>query len=100
MKRLEVSGAVRHIYVIRRVKVDLLTTTIVAPPSNASKWQMGFNSAFKGLKKERFCCLGFECIDGEGVSFCRGCAIEDRGKCLPNPHVISECTAGVISQVS
>jgi hypothetical protein len=28
---------------------NLLTTTIVAPPSNASKWQMGFNSAFKGL---------------------------------------------------
>jgi hypothetical protein len=27
----------------------LLTTTIVAPPSNASKWQMGFNLAFKGL---------------------------------------------------
>ena len=26
-----------------------LQTTIVAPPSNASKWQMGFNSAFKGL---------------------------------------------------
>jgi hypothetical protein len=26
-------------------------TTIVAPPSNASKWQMGFNSAFKGLKQ-------------------------------------------------
>ena len=24
-------------------------TTIVALPSNASKWQMGFNSAFKGL---------------------------------------------------
>ena len=24
-------------------------TTIVAPPCNASKWQMGFNSAFKGL---------------------------------------------------
>jgi hypothetical protein len=24
-----------------------LTTTIVAPPRNASKWQMGFNSAFK-----------------------------------------------------
>ena len=31
--------------------LNLLTTTIVAPPSNASKWQMGFNSAFKGLKK-------------------------------------------------
>jgi len=29
--------------------LSLLTTTIVAPPSNASKWQMGFNSAFKGL---------------------------------------------------
>jgi hypothetical protein len=26
-----------------------LTSTIVAPPSNASKWQMGFNSAFKWL---------------------------------------------------
>ena len=30
--------------------LNLLTTTIVAPPSNASKWQMAFNSAFKGLK--------------------------------------------------
>jgi hypothetical protein len=29
--------------------LNLLTTTIVAPPSNASKWQMGFNSEFKGL---------------------------------------------------
>ena len=29
--------------------LNLLMTTIVAPPSNASKWQMGFNSAFKGL---------------------------------------------------
>ena len=34
--------------------LNLLTTTIVAPPSNASKWQMGFNSAFKGLS--RFIC--------------------------------------------
>ena len=31
--------------------LNLLTTTIVAPPSNASKWQMGLNSAFKGLNK-------------------------------------------------
>jgi predicted amidophosphoribosyltransferase len=30
--------------------LNLLTTTIVVPPSNARKWQMGFNSAFKGLK--------------------------------------------------
>jgi hypothetical protein len=29
--------------------LNLLTSTIIAPPSNASKWQMGFNSAFKGL---------------------------------------------------
>ena len=29
--------------------LNLLTTTIVAPPSNASKWQIGFNLAFKGL---------------------------------------------------
>ena len=29
--------------------LNLLMTTIVAPPSNASNWQMGFNSAFKGL---------------------------------------------------
>jgi hypothetical protein len=29
--------------------LNLLTTTIAAPPSNASKWQMAFNSAFKGL---------------------------------------------------
>jgi predicted amidophosphoribosyltransferase len=32
--------------------LNLLTTTIVAPPSNARKWQMGFNSAYKGLKME------------------------------------------------
>ena len=29
--------------------LNLLTTTIVAPPSNASNWQIGFNSAFKGI---------------------------------------------------
>jgi hypothetical protein len=32
-----------------KLTLNLLTTTIVAPPSNASKWQMGFNSAFKGF---------------------------------------------------
>ena len=26
-----------------RLTLNLLTTIIVAPPSNASKWQMGFN---------------------------------------------------------
>jgi hypothetical protein len=39
-------GISRLIY----LTLNLLTTTIVAPPSNASKWQMGFNSMFKGLK--------------------------------------------------
>ena len=34
--------------------LNLLTTTIVAPPSNASKWQMGFNSAFKGLTPMKY----------------------------------------------
>ena len=29
--------------------LNLLTSTIVALSSNASKWQMRFNSAFKGL---------------------------------------------------
>ena len=33
--------------------LNLLTITIVAPPSNASKWQMGFNSAFKGLNSKQ-----------------------------------------------
>src|SRR5215510_2796714 len=32
--------------------LNLLTTTIVAPPSNASKWQMEFNSAFKGMHEK------------------------------------------------
>ena len=35
--------------IVSVLTLNLLTTTIVAPPSNASKWQMGFNSAFKGL---------------------------------------------------
>jgi len=34
---------------MKSITLNLLTTTIVAPPSNANKWQMGFNSAFKGL---------------------------------------------------
>jgi hypothetical protein len=32
-----------------RLTLNLLTTTIVALPSNANKWQMGFNLAFNGL---------------------------------------------------
>ena len=34
---------------VTSLTLNLLTTTIVAPPSNASKWQMEFNLAFKGL---------------------------------------------------
>ena len=37
---------------LRHLTLNLLTTTIVATPSNASKWQMGFNSVFKGLNKK------------------------------------------------
>ena len=36
--------------------LNLLTTTIVAPPSNASKWQIGFNSVFKGLNRMTCTC--------------------------------------------
>jgi preprotein translocase subunit SecE len=36
----------------RILTLNLLTSTIVAHPSKASKWQMGFNSAFKGLTKK------------------------------------------------
>ena len=45
----EVKNKSRAIPVLS-LTLNLLTTTIVAPPSNASKWQMGFNSAFKGLR--------------------------------------------------
>ena len=40
---------VLSIYYCTALTLNLLTTTIVTPPSNASKWQMGFNSTFKGL---------------------------------------------------
>jgi len=35
--------------IVDLLTLNLLTTTVIAPPSNTSKWQMGFNSAFKGL---------------------------------------------------
>jgi hypothetical protein len=49
---LKQSGDLKELNVEMRIKLtlNLLTTTIVAPPSNASKRQMGFNSAFKELK--------------------------------------------------
>ena len=36
-------------WILGHLTLNPLTTTIVAPPSIVSKWQMGFNSAFKGL---------------------------------------------------
>ena len=52
------NGTTLPLQVTKKVSViltlNLLTTTRVAPPSNASKWQMGFNSAFKGLSTEGF----------------------------------------------
>jgi len=43
----------KEVFFCMVLTLNLLTTTIVTPPSNASKWQMGFNSAFKGLIKSR-----------------------------------------------
>jgi hypothetical protein len=45
-----VSSSLKKHTFLKELTLNLLTTTIVAPPSNASKWQMGFNSVFKGLK--------------------------------------------------
>jgi hypothetical protein len=42
--------------ILTPLTLNLLTTTIFAPPSNASKWQMAFNSAFKGLKHIQVSC--------------------------------------------
>ena len=36
----------------KKLTLNLLTTTIVALPSNASKWQMGFNSVYKGVRAD------------------------------------------------
>jgi hypothetical protein len=38
-----------------RLTLILLTWRIWWAPNNASRWQMGFNSAFKGLKKFQWC---------------------------------------------
>ena len=52
----ETCRGLRHNKVIVKAKsvltFNLLMTTIVAPLSNASKWQMGFNSAFKGMHEK------------------------------------------------
>jgi len=47
------SPVIQGIGRLRSLTLNLLTTTIVAPPSNASKWQIEFNSAFKGLRNKR-----------------------------------------------
>ena len=62
----------------------MLTTTIVAPPSNASKWQMGFNSEFKGLSDLTSTHTPFEhkfqyYKQGEQVTFHRGLLVASRG---------------------
>ena len=53
--------------------LNLLTTTIVAPPSNASKWRMGFNSACKGLIEQ----YDFKTFGGIEVILCvrMGCMV-------------------------
>ena len=37
---------------MKTLTLTLLTWTKWRAPTNASKWRMGFNSAFKGLMKE------------------------------------------------
>ena len=44
-----INGTFFSIELVSILTLNLLTTTIVAPSSNASKWQMGINSVFKGL---------------------------------------------------
>jgi hypothetical protein len=41
--------------------LNLLMSTIVAPPCSANKWQMGFNSAFKGLTWFSICVFDHPC---------------------------------------
>jgi hypothetical protein len=50
---------------INPLTLNLLTTTIVAPPSNASKWQIVFNSAFKGLKRMNLKPISVQCCPKE-----------------------------------
>jgi hypothetical protein len=49
LNKLRHCACPHNIHVYCSLTINLLTTTIVAPPSNASKWQMGFNLASKGL---------------------------------------------------
>jgi len=46
-KRFAPIGELRHVEIT--LTLILLTWRIWCSPSNASKWQLGFNSAFKGL---------------------------------------------------
>jgi len=55
-----------YIYDISRLRVNNLTLLLLTwrkrTPNNASKWQMGFNSAFKGLtsknnNREQYYCI-------------------------------------------
>ena len=48
-KTCKLSSILNSFIFDKNLTLNLLTTTIVAPPSNASKWQMGFKLAFKGL---------------------------------------------------
>src|SRR5215469_1697726 len=51
---MRIFSAVINTLVIRvQLTFNLLMPTIFAPPSNDSKWQKGFNSAFKGCMKNQ-----------------------------------------------
>jgi hypothetical protein len=72
-------------------------TTIVAPPSNASKWQMGFNSAFKGLKYKVHHSVTYIVTDptAVGLDLLPYCLPEDTSELGTGSGLLSEETAGL-----
>jgi hypothetical protein len=51
---LTISAAVTRKEMLKHLTLILLTWRIWWAPNNASRWQMGFNSAFKGLMERSF----------------------------------------------
>ena len=84
----------------------LLTWTIWRAPTNASKWRMGFNSAFKGLIVKYSCSVSFFVLysgntDSNCVSFEKFLNLSL--VCVPNcvafwkKKLTNHCTGGIIA---
>ena len=67
------AAATLHIYINlfggRKLTLNLLTSTVVVPSSNASKWRMGFNSAFKGLNRASVTIFGVVILISTSINF-------------------------------